>query len=215
MSRRMRRLLTVAALLVVAAVAAGSAIFFRQYRAELRREGDRLAALLQVRPGMVVAEIGAGSGRLAVQLARLLGPSGRLYATEIDPRKVEAIRRAASASGRGNITPLLVGEHDAGLPNNCCDVIFMRRVYHDLTDPPAVTRTVYAALKPGGRLGVIDFISPRWAFWVHHGIESDRIVTALGNAGFVLERRVDGWSPIDYCLIFRKRENAGTPVGVP
>lgn len=153
---------------------------------------------------MTGAEIGAGNGRMAVRIAQHLGPSGHLYATEIDADKVRDIQSAVAAAGLTNITPVQAREHSAGLPDNCCDIMFMRHVYHHITDADNTNRTLYAALRPGGRLVIIDFVSPRWMFFLHHGIRSDLLAGQVTAAGFTLEGRIDGWSPIDYCLIFRK-----------
>jgi ubiquinone/menaquinone biosynthesis C-methylase UbiE len=211
LSRRSRLLLLPAGLLSFLLIAASFAIFWSQRGPGFRKEVDRLASIMELRPGIAGAEIGAGNGRMAVHIAQHLGASGHLYATEIDADKLRAIRNAASAAGLTNITVIQAGEHSAGLPDDCCDIIFMRRVYHHITDAPNTNRTLYAALRPGGRLFIIDFISPRWMFFLRHGIPSDLLVGQVTAAGFTLERRIDGWSPIDYCLIFRKTGDA-TPV---
>lgn len=192
-------------LLVLLLAAAGLAIFWSQFGPGLDREVGRLASLVELRPGMTVAEIGAGKGRMAIRMARRLGASGRLYSTEIEPAKLDAIRGAAAAAGLANVTVLEAGEHSANLPDACCDVIYMRRVYHHFTDAATINKTLYAALRPGGRLAVIDFLTPRWIFWTRHGIASDTVIAQLTAAGFTLERRVDRWSPIDYCLVLVRK----------
>jgi len=203
-SRRCRLLLLSAGLLALLLAAAGFFIYWTQSGPGLDSEADRLAEILGLQPGMTVAEIGAGKGRMAVHLARSLGPSGRLYATEIQAYKLDAIRRAAAAAGLDNITTVEAGQDSTGLPDGCCDVIYMRRVYHHLTDPATIGRGLREALRPGGRLAVIDFFSPRWMFWLRHGIAADVLVAQLSTAGFALERRIDRWSPVDYCIVFRR-----------
>ncbi len=190
-------------------------MFWSQRGPGLDREVARLAALVELRAGMTVAEIGAGGGHMAVRMARRLGPSGRLYATEIEAGKRDAIRSAAAAAGLANIAVLEAGERTAGLPDACCDLIYMRRVYHHFTDPASINQTLYAALRPGGRLAIIDFLSPRWMFWLRHGIPPDVLLGQVTVAGFVFERRVQGWSPIDYCFMFRKPAAGPSPAGGP
>ncbi len=209
MSRR-SCLLALAAGLAVFLLAASGLVLWSQRGPGLRNEADRLASVIELRPGMTCAEIGAGRGRMAVRMAQHLGPSGHLYATEMEDEKLRAIRSAASDAGVANIAVIRAGEHSANLPDNCCDVIYMRRVYHHLSDAAAINRTLYNAIRPGGRLAVIDFLSPRWMLFLHHGIPSDVLVSQVTAAGFILERRIDGWSPIDYCLIFRKRVPSGS-----
>ncbi len=218
--RGSRLFLLAAGLLMLALAAMGTAVLWSQRGPGLRMEADRLTAAVEMRPGMTVAEIGAGRGSMAVRIARQLGPSGNLYATEIGDEKLQAIRNAARGAGLENVTVIRAGEHSANLPDGCCDIIYMRRVYHHLDDAAAINRTLYDALRPGGRLAIIDFISPRWMFFMHHGIPSSVLVSQVTAAGFVLEKQIDGWSPIDYCIIFRKgatsatrRVNSLRPVG--
>lgn len=205
MSRRSRLLVFAACLLVLLVAAMGFAILWSQCGPGFRNEVDRLAAVMELRPGMTGAEIGAGFGRMAVRTAQHLGASGHLYVTEIEAKKLQAIKSAALAAGLTNIIVIPAGEHSANLPDSCCDFIYMRRVYHHLDDAAAINRTLYAALRPGGRLVIVDFISPRWMFFLHHGIASDLLASQVTAAGFVLERQIDRWSPIDYCLVFRKQ----------
>lgn len=203
MSRRARPLLAAGALVVI--VVAAAVVLSWWSREQVDMEAALLASLVELRPGMTVADVGAGRGAIAIRMAARLGPAGRLYATEIGAAKLEALRRAAAAAGAANIEVLEAGEHSTRLPEACCDVIYLRRVYHHLSDAQAVNKSLYASLRPGGRLAVIDMLAPRWLFFLHHGIASSTVAGDLTAAGFVLERRIDRWSPIDYCLIFRKR----------
>jgi ubiquinone/menaquinone biosynthesis C-methylase UbiE len=192
------------------------AVYYYQRGPGLEREVDRLASLVDLRSTMTVAEIGTGKGRMAVRLARRLGPSGRLYATELETWKLDAVRNAAASGGVANITAILAGEHSTGLPDACCDIIYMRRVYHHFADPASMGRSLHAALRPNGRLAVIDFLSPRWMPFLRHGIPSNTLVEQVTGAGFTLERRIDGWSPIDYCLVFRQLPSfSATPAARP
>lgn len=172
--------------------------------AGFEREVQRLAATLDLKPGMTVAEIGAGRGRMAVRVARRLGPGGRLYATEIEAGKLEAIRQAALNAGVDNLETIAGAAEAAGLPGACCDVIYMRRVYHHFDQPAAMNRALYAALKPGGRLAVIDFLSPRWLFFLRHGIPRQTVSDQVIKAGFTIERTIERWAPASYLLLFRK-----------
>ena len=199
-----RRILLAGAICALVAVAAVAAIHWYSHGPGLEGEVDRLVSLTQMRPGMAVAEIGAGQGAMAVRVARRLGASGRLSATEIEAEKLSAIRSAAITAGLANVTVLQAGEHSTNLPDACCDVIYMRRVYHHLTDAAVIDKSLYAALRPGGRLAVIDLRTPRWRFLPSHGIAPDVVIAQLTSAGFTLDHRVDRWSLIDYCLVFRK-----------
>lgn len=203
-SRRFRVLLFCGTGLISVLAAAVLGISWWSRGPGLEAEVNRFAALVELRPGLTVADIGAGTGGMAVRVARRLGPSGRLYATEIEASKLGAIRNAAQAAGLANVVVLEAGEHSTHLPDACCDLIYLRRVYHHLSDAPAINKSICAALRPGGRLAVIDFLSPRWMFFFHHGIPSDTVTSQVRPAGFTIERQVARWSPVDYCLVFRK-----------
>jgi len=104
-------------------------------RAQEKKEADKLAALLDWKTGSVVAEIGAGDGGMTLAAAERVGPTGRVYSTELDPAKLEKLKSLAASHKDLNIVVIKAGETDANLPPQCCDSIFMRRVYHHFTDP--------------------------------------------------------------------------------
>lgn len=180
-------------------------------------EIDHLAQILELRPGSSVADVGAGSGEVSLALAKFVEPNGKVYATEISPKLLDKIRRASQRANAINIVAVAGKEHDTGLPLNSCDAIFLREVYHHLTDPVGMDRSLYQAIRPGGRLAIIDFEpSQRPGEPVPPGVPANRgghgapmkIVKAeLTKAGFEFVRTVD-W-PISatirhYCMLFRK-----------
>lgn len=202
-----RAVLLAAGLALVLAAAVAATAFWYQCGPGLEREADRLTAVSALSPGMTVADIGAGTGSLAFRVAGRVGQSGRVYATEINQSLIERIGETAAAKGITNLSTILAGEHSTGLPLNCCEVIYMRRVYHHLTDSRAILQGLHAALRPGGRLIIIDFITPSWLRVARHGIESEVVRREASGAGLILDRRIDHWSQIDYCLVFRKAES--------
>jgi predicted methyltransferase len=189
-------------------------------------EADRLAALLELRPGVTVAEIGAGDGELTLAIAERVGATGRVYATEIETEKQEAIRVAAREAGLANVEVLPAQLTSTGLPAGCCEAIFMRHVYHHLSDPAAVDRDLLRALRPGGVLVVVDF-PPTWylrpftpedvgAERSHHGIEPGEALRELLAAGFEQVRRIDPWherwlGPDSYALVLRRPDATPAP----
>jgi ubiquinone/menaquinone biosynthesis C-methylase UbiE len=170
-------------------------------------EVERLANLVELRPGMAVGEIGAGKGRMAIAVARRLGGSGRVFATELDPKKMQAIRNAAARAGLTNITVIQGGEQSTGLPNGCCDIIYMRRVYHHLNHADAINESLYSALRPGGRLAVIDLLLKLPFF--RHGIASSVLIKQVIAAGFAVDHSISRWSRLDYCAVFTKPVRSG------
>jgi ubiquinone/menaquinone biosynthesis C-methylase UbiE len=195
-----------AALVLIAVGLVAARLALRDCRNRPAGESDaaQLAVIVRLQAGMQVAEIGAGNGAMAVGIARRLGPTGRVYATEIGTSELEAIRKAASAAGLGNLTAVQAEEHSTALPAECCDLIYMHRVYHHFTDPASINRSLIAALKPGGRLAVIDFLVRPWMVARRHGIARADLIAQITKAGFTVERQVNSWSLLDYCVVFRK-----------
>src|SRR5262245_38224589 len=123
-----RRLLYfVTALLLVGA--GGTAIDAQNAR-QNAADADRLIKAMDVKPGSVIAEIGAGGGELTVALAKAVGPAGKIYSNELNKDRLIAIRKAADEAGLNNVTTVEGKEDVANLPDACCDGIFMRNVYH-------------------------------------------------------------------------------------
>jgi ubiquinone/menaquinone biosynthesis C-methylase UbiE len=186
--------------LLLACVAAAAAA--QQDAADI----DRLVQYLQVQPGMRVAEIGAGDGSLTVAMAKAVGPDGHVYSNEISDDRRAAIRSAVEAAGLRNVTIVESAAASANLPDGCCDALFMRNVYHHFGDPATMNASLFRALRPGGRLAVIDF-PPRGGTEADnpggrsqgnaHGVTTATVERELRAAGFELEhteqQRGDRW----------------------
>lgn len=147
-------------LLLIVTLLVPNAALAQRSRAGSSISSDAIFRSIGVREGATVCEIGAGDGTLTIAAARLVGPEGRVYANELGDARLEALRGKTAGSGLANIS-VTTGQADAtGFPDGVCDGLFMRDVYHHLTDPAAVGRAVMAALKPGGRFAVVDFTPP-------------------------------------------------------
>ena len=161
---------------------------------EFARDAARLTKALDLTAGRTVADIGAGDGELTVALARIVGPTGRLYATELESDRLRAIRRAAESAGLKNVTVLEAHATRTNLPDRCCDALVVRNVYHHFENPALINKSLYQSLKPGGRLAVIDFrpdsaesADPtRRADGAQHGVTAATVVCELRQAGFEL-----------------------------
>jgi predicted methyltransferase len=117
----------------------------------------RALRILNVRPGSVVADIGAGSGYYAVRLAALVGPTGRVYANDLQPGMLDIIRRRLERERIGNVELVLGTVTDPRLPRASLDLALMVDVYHEFSEPQAMLRRVREALKPGGRLVLLEY----------------------------------------------------------
>jgi ubiquinone/menaquinone biosynthesis C-methylase UbiE len=181
-------------------------------------EIENLAPLLDLKTGSTVAEIGAGDGSVALAAAEKVGPSGHVYATEIDPARLQKIRDKVSESGLGGVTVVEASSNDTGLPADCCDAIYMIGVYHHFTEPLKTDASIYRALRPGGKLAIVDFrpallLKPWTPEGVPdnrggHGIPQDVLEDELTHSGFRVAQAYDQWGSSwflsNYCVVFTK-----------
>jgi ubiquinone/menaquinone biosynthesis C-methylase UbiE len=177
-------------------------------------EVERLAAWLEVQPGRSVADLGAGDGTFAIALARRVGSSGHVYATEVDDQRLAHIRRAAATAELANVSVVKGASARTGLAHACCDALFSRVVYHHLTDPAAINADVFRALRPGARLVIIDFEPGGIMNWIGrpetaerhggHGTPKETVVSEVTAAGFQLMRGPERWRGRLYAVLFRR-----------
>lgn len=183
-------------------------------RAQEQKEAEKLANLLHWKAGGSVAEIGAGDGTFSVVAAQRVGPTGHVYSTELDPKKLAKLEELAQKTH--NITAVKAGQTETNLPAECCDSIFMRRVYHHFTDPQKEDASLFQSLKPGGLLAIIDFQpgegpgNPQPVKGVPenrggHGMPKQLLVEELSAAGFQVVSPPSQWRDSDYCAIFVKK----------
>ena len=175
-------------------------------------EANRLADLMNWKPGQVIAEIGAGEGEIGFSAAARIGPAGHVYVTELDDKKHAHLKEEAGERKLENVTVIKADPIDTNLPANCCDDILMRRVYHHFLHPDQTDASIFRALKPGGLLAIIDFPPRRGLPPVEgapkshggHGIPKNILIEELRSAGFEIRIQQDGWPDHDYCVIVRK-----------
>ena len=202
---------------LVAAVVIGAAFVgsfsLRRANADAADEIKRLSALMEWKPGTIVADIGAGDGTYAFAAAQLVGGSGKVFATEIDQAKLATLRSEATKRHLTNVIIIASKEAETNLPVECCDAIFLRRVYHHLTKPVEFDAALLRSLKPGGRLAIIDF-PPRPGLEPVEGVPANRgghgipqkvVIAELTSAGLQLVKTVNDWPPDDYCVLFVKK----------
>ena len=179
-------------------------------------EVPRLVQVLELEPGMTVADVGAGFGAWTMAFSRWLGPSGRVYASDIGAAQLTALRQSVTRERLNNVTVVEAGVNTTNLPPLCCDAILVRDAYHHFTSPDDIVKGLAASLKPGGRLAVIDF-PPRPNSDVPAGVRANRrghgvppeIVQQEVGAVLTHVRTVPDWSPESqpaslFLLLFRK-----------
>jgi len=118
---------------------------------------DQIMDALSIADGSIVADIGAGAGWFTIRLARRVGPNGTVYAQDVQRQMLEAIRRRVTREGLQNVQARLGSGTDPNLPPAALDAILVVDVYPEVDDRVTFLRNLARALKPNGRLGVVDF----------------------------------------------------------
>ena len=118
---------------------------------------DQIMDTLGIADGSTVADIGAGAGWFTIQLARRVGPNGVVYAEDVQRQMLEAIRRRVSREGLQNVQARLGTETDPNLPARALDAILVVDVYPEVDDRVTFLRNLSKALKPNGRIGVVNY----------------------------------------------------------
>jgi SAM-dependent methyltransferase len=180
----------------------GDLSIFEEPGRDQRLQINRVMDLLQLGPGKTVADIGAGGGWFSVRAARRVGPGGKVYAEDINPRFIESIRERAAREHLQNITPVIGTAEDIKLPPDSLDAALMLKVYHEIAWPPPLLIGLRAALRPGARFGIID----RNGNGQDHGLNEKIVREEVEKAGFKQVGRYDftKGDGQDYFLIFEK-----------
>ena len=176
-------------------------------RPEREREEAPSKAIeaLDIKTGQVVADVGAGSGYYTVRLAGRVGASGKVFATDIQPQMLALVRQRVVSDRLTQVEVVQATATDCGLPANQLDLILMVDVYHELASPQAVLRQLRAALKPDGRLVLIEF--RKESAWVpireEHKMSVKEARMELESEGYRFERVIDVL-PWQHILVFRR-----------
>jgi predicted methyltransferase len=124
---------------------------------EATEKPEHVLDVLDVKDGMTVADVGAGSGYFTVRIAKRVGTRGRVLATDLQPEMLDLLRAKVAAAKLTNVVPVLATESDAKLPRRELDLVLMVDVYHELPKPAETLAQVRAALRPGGRLALVEY----------------------------------------------------------
>lgn len=161
-----------------------------------------------IKPGMTVADIGAGTGLFTIPFARATGPEGKVYAVEIAPKFIEHIRQRAEKEQVPNVHTVLCTDRSVELPEASIDLAFICDVYHHFEHPADSLQSLYKALKPGGTLVLIDFIRIEGrssAFVMGHVRAGQEVFEKeITAAGFVKTGEEKGFLLENYFVRFQK-----------
>ena len=213
---RLHRVLLVVVSLWVAGASAQQTGLTDAQQKTAETEVPQLMQLLELKPGMTIADVGAGFGAWTMRFSRAVGPGGRVFATEIGAPQLTSLRETVAREKLTNVTVIEGSINAANLPPLCCDAVLIRDAYHHFTQPQDMLKSISAALKPGGRLAVIDF-PPRPNSEVPAGVPANRgghgvppeVVEKEVGAFLTHVRTTPSWSPESqpaglFLTLFRK-----------
>jgi protein-L-isoaspartate O-methyltransferase len=183
----------------------GASWLEREERQQEER-GDLLLRELGLKPGMAVADIGAGTGYYARRMAPLVGSTGIVYATDVQPEMMKMLEDGAKKAGLSNIKPVLGGLQSVNLPDASIDLAIMVDVYHELEFPFEVIESLVRALKPGGRIAYVEYRAedPRVPIKALHKMTEAQVRKEAALHALVWERTATTL-PWQHVVIFRKK----------
>lgn len=176
-----------------------------------RSERDREEApenainLMGVQPGMTVADVGAGTGYFTIRLAKRVGPSGKVYANDVQPEMLDKITARSQELHLTNIETVLGSEADPKLPAGKLDIVLLVDVYHEFSQPQRMIESIRASLKPDGRLILLEYRKedPTIPIRPDHKMSIPEVRAELEAEGFRLEKVLDTL-PRQHLFIFGK-----------
>ena len=167
---------------------------------------DLVLAALDLKPGMTVADVGAGTGYYAWRMAQRVGTSGTVYAVDIQPEMIAMLEKQVARRGTANVKALLGTPTDPRLPANALDLVLMVDVYHEFEFPYEMLAAITRALKPGGRLVFVEFRGgdPTVPIKPLHTMTELQVRTEAALHPLEWVRTVSGL-PWQHVIIFRKK----------
>jgi len=178
-------------------------IFEAPERAEWQKP-DEVVKKLELKPGDIVADIGAGTGYFTRLFAAAVGPEGKAIGLDIEPAMVEYMKEDAQKRGLKNYEAQVVKPDDAEVPSKSVDVIFICNTYHHIKDRVSYLKKLASALKPDGRVVIVDFYKkplPVGPQSVAHKISEEDVKKEFKKAGYRLIKSLD-FLPYQYYLAF-------------
>jgi len=183
------------------------AAWLERNKREREERTDLLLEALALQPGMVIADIGAGTGYLSRRMAPLVMPGGKIIALDLQPEMVNILQTGVNLSGLKQIVVKLGAIDDIKLPKNSIDMAIMVDVYHELAFPYEVMSSIMIALKPRGRLVFVEYKAEdiRVPIKPLHKMSEAQIKREAGVFPLDWERTVSTL-PWQHVVVFRKRE---------
>jgi ubiquinone/menaquinone biosynthesis C-methylase UbiE len=188
----------------VAGIATNAAWLDRAER-EAEEQPDKALDLIGIPAGTVVADVGAGSGYMTLRLARRAGPTGRVFASDLQPAMLAIIQDKVARAGLANVVLVQGTERDAMLPADTMDLVLMVDVYHELWYPQEMLRSLRRSLKTSGRLVLVEYRKEDSTIPIlpEHRMSVADARTEVEAERFTFDRLISDL-PRQHIIIFRK-----------
>jgi ubiquinone/menaquinone biosynthesis C-methylase UbiE len=177
---------------------------------EREEQPEKAIAQFNLKPGMMVGDVGAGTGYYSIRMAKLIGPTGIVYANDIQPGMLDKLHERAAAANVANVVTVLGSETDPKLPAGKLDLVVLVDVYHEFSRPQRMLEGIRDSLKPGGRLVLLEYRKedPSVPIRPEHKMSVDEVKAEVTPEGFRFEKVVDKL-PWQHIIFFRKPEQGG------
>jgi ubiquinone/menaquinone biosynthesis C-methylase UbiE len=181
---------------------------FRETRIE-EEQPEAMLDALNIPKGATVADVGAGAGYHSIRLARRVGSKGTVLASDIQPEMIRMLQENARNAGVANIKSIRATQSDPRLPESKVDLILLVDVYHECSDPETVLHGLLKALKPRGRLVLVEFRAedPNVPIRPEHKMTLDQVRREVEPQGFVFQQSLE-FLPWQHIIIFEKPAEA-------
>jgi SAM-dependent methyltransferase len=201
---------------IAGVMGAGGADWLDRPEREAEENLEGALDAIGLKPGMTVAEVGAGTGYVALRMAKRVGPGGQVYANDLQPEMLDKLRQNAVKAGLANVRTVLGGETDPKLPAGRMDLIILVDVYHEFSQPQKMLQGIRAALKPDGRLVLLEYRKedPSVPIRPEHKMSVAEAKTEVEAEGFRLGPVIETL-PRQHILVFTKVAAAGAAAGRP
>ena len=183
----------------------GGMLWLERPEREVEEMPEVVLDALGLKGGETVVDFGAGSGYYTFRLAKVVGPKGTVLAADIEPKMLDFIRQRAARESLTNVGLLRTTETDPKLPQNRIDLVLMVDVYHELNFPYEIMSKIRTALKPQGRVVLIEYREedPRVLIKPVHKMSEEQVVKEMNAAGLQHVETIETL-PLQHLLIFKK-----------
>ncbi len=178
--------------LLIAGCAGLKQCAYRGVNRDQWQQPEKVIAALQIHPGDHIADLGAGGSYFTFKLASAVGPTGKVYAVDIDREMTDLIAQQAQKDAVKNVATIVAKDDDPMLPESGVDLVFTSNTYHHIGNRVAYFAKLRKYLRPGGRIAVIDFDRRAWIEGLlRHYTPSEFIKREMENAGYTLRQEFD------------------------